>query len=202
MRLFDFSRAPNPRRVRIFIAEKGITIPTEQVDIGKGATREPEFLAMNPLGRVPVLELDDGSYIAESLAICRYLECIHPEPALFGFTPGETAHVEMWLHRVEYNLAQNVFGCFQNTHEYMKDRMTQYPEYGEECRKRALDFCALMNEQLGGGQYLAGDNYSMADISAQMALDFGKVVKIRPSEDHTHLRRWQDDVAARPSAKA
>jgi len=202
VKFYDNQSAPNPRRARIFMAEKGVTIPTVQIDIGKLENRSPEFLAINPLGLVPVLELDNGSYIAESLAICRYLEALHPEPALFGFTPDDTAQVEMWVHRVEFNLVQNVFSCFQNTHDYMKDRMTQIPAYGELCRERALEFCALLNEQLGGGQYLAGDNYSMADISAQMALDFGKVVKIRPDESHTHLLRWQEDVAARPSAKA
>lgn len=202
MKFYDSQGAPNPRRARIFIAEKGLTIPTVQVDIGNLATRTPEFLAINPLGRVPVLELDDGSNIAESLAICRYLESLHPEPALFGSSPGETAHVEMWVHRVEFNLVQNVFGCFQNTHDYMKERMTQIPAYGELCRERAVEFCSLLDDQLGRGQYIAGDRYSMADISAQMALDFGKVVKIRPGKDQTNLLRWRREVSARPSADA
>ncbi len=202
MKLYDSQGAPNPRRARIFIAEKGLTIPTVQVDIGNLATRTPEFLAINPLGRVPVLELDDGSNIAESLAICRYLESLHPKPALFGCSPDETAHVEMWVHRVEFNLVQNVFGCFQNTHDYMKERMTQIPAYGELCRERAVEFCSLLDDQLGRGQYIAGDRYSMADISAQMALDFGKVVKIRPGKDQTNLLRWRREVSARPSADA
>lgn len=202
MKLYDSQGAPNPRRARIFIAEKGLTIPTVQVDIGNLATRTPEFLAINPLGRVPVLELDDGSKIAESLAICRYLESLHPKPALFGCSPDETAHVEMWVHRVEFNLVQNVFGCFQNTHDYMKERMTQIPAYGELCRERAVEFCSLLDDQLGRGQYIAGDRYSMADISAQMALDFGKVVKIRPGNEQTNLLRWQQEVSARPSADA
>lgn len=202
MKLYDSQGAPNPRRARIFIAEKGLTIPTVQVDIGNLATRTPEFLAINPLGRVPVLELDDGSNIAESLAICRYLESLHPKPALFGCSPDETAHVEMWVHRVEFNLVQNVFGCFQNTHDYMKERMTQIPAYGELCRERAVEFCSLLDDQLGRGQYIAGDRYSMADISAQMALDFGKVVKIRPGNEQTNLLRWQQEVSARPSADA
>lgn len=202
MKLYDSQGAPNPRRARIFIAEKGLTIPTVQVDIGNLATRTPEFLAINPLGRVPVLELDDGSKIAESLAICRYLESLHPKPALFGCSPDETAHVEMWVHRVEFNLVQNVFGCFQNTHDYMKERMTQIPAYGELCRERAVEFCSLLDDQLGRGQYIAGDRYSMADISAQVALDFGKVVKIRPGNEQTNLLRWQQEVSARPSADA
>lgn len=202
MKLYDSQGAPNPRRARIFIAEKGLTIPTVQVDIGNLATRTPEFLAINPLGRVPVLELDDGSNIAESLAICRYLESLHPKPALFGCSPDETAHVEMWVHRVEFNLVQNVFGCFQNTHDYMKERMTQIPAYGELCRERAVEFCSLLDDQLGRGQYIAGDRYSMADISAQVALDFGKVVKIRPGNEQTNLLRWQQEVSARPSADA
>lgn len=202
MKLYDSKSAPNPRRVRIFLAEKGIEIPTEQVDIGKLATRTPEFMAMNPLARVPVLQLDDGSYISESIAICRYLEALHPEPALFGTTPEDKAHVEMWVHRVEYNLAQNVFLCFQNTHDYMKERQQQVPEFGELCRGDANQFCGLLDERLENAQFIAGDHYSMADISALMALDFGKVVKIRAADEHTNLRRWHEEVSARPSASA
>ena len=202
MKLYDSKTAPNPRRLRIFIAEKGIEIPTEQVDIGKMETRTPEFMAINPLARVPVLELDDGSNISESIAICRYLEALHPEPSLFGTTPNEKAHIEMWTHRVEYELAQNVFHCFQNTHDYMKERMQQVPEFGDLCRERANDFCGLMNQRLGESKFLGGDHYSMADISALMALDFGKVVKIRAAKEHTNLQRWHEEVSARPSAKA
>jgi glutathione S-transferase len=202
MKLYDSNTAPNPRRLRIFIAEKGIEIPTEQVDIGKLATRSAEFLAINPLGRVPVLELDDGSRIAESIAICRYLEALHPEPALFGTTPNEVGVTEMWIHRVEYELAQNVFHCFQNTHDYMKDRQQQVPEFGDLCRDRANEFCGLLNERLGEAQFIGGDHYSMADISAQMSLDFGKVVKVRAAENHTNLQRWHKEVSTRPSAAA
>lgn len=202
MKLYDNKTAPNPRRVRIFIAEKGLEIPSEQVDIGKLATRTPQFMAINPLARVPVLQLDDGSHIAESIAICRYLEALHPEPSLFGATPNEKAHIEMWVHRVEYELAQNVFQCFQNTHEYMKERQQQVPEFGELCRERANAFCVLLDERLGGSRYIGGEHYSMADISAQMALDFGKVVKIRIADDQKNLRRWHDEVSARPSAAA
>lgn len=202
MKLYDSKTAPNPRRVRIFLAEKGIEIPKEQVDINAMATRTPEFLEKNPLGRVPVLELDDGSHIAESLAICRYLEALHPEPALFGTTPDEVAHTEMWIHRVEYNLCERVFHCFQNTHDYFKDRIEQVPAFGEVCRKAAEDFIGVLDAQLGKTKYIAGDHFTMADISAQMALDFGKVAKIRVDDAHANVKRWHAEVSARPSASA
>ncbi|MDP6981183.1 MAG: glutathione S-transferase family protein [Myxococcota bacterium] len=202
MKLYDSKNAPNPRRTRIFISEKGLDIPTEEVDIGSLQTRTPEFLAKNPMGRVPVLELDDGSHIAESIAICRYLEALHPDPPLFGTTPEEVANVEMWVQRVEYNLAERVFGCFQNTHDYMKERMEQVPAFGEVARKGAIDFLAVLDERLGRTKFIAGDRYTMADISAQMAIDFGKVVKIRIADDQKNLQRWHVEVSVRPSASA
>ncbi|MCP4038916.1 MAG: glutathione S-transferase family protein [bacterium] len=202
MKLYDNQGAPNPRRTRIFIAEKRIEIPTVQVDIQNQATRDPEFLAINPLGRVPVLELDDGSTIAESIAICRYLEALHPEPALFGATPAQIGQIEMWVHRIEYNLAERVFDCLQNTHHYMKERMEQLPAYGELCRERAIEFLALLDQQLERSPFIAGDSFSMADISALMAIDFGKVVKIRIGKNQSNLGRWHQAVSARPSARA
>jgi len=202
VKLYDSKTAPNPRRVRIFLSEKGIDIPIEQVDIGAMANREADFLAKNPLGRVPVLELDDGSHIAESIAICRTLEALHPEPPLFGTTPEETARVEMWVYRVEFNLAQMVFSCFQNTHDYFSKRIQQVPAYGEVCRENALGFLGLLDEQLGRERFIAGDRYTMADISAQMAIDFGKVAKIRVPDDAKNLQRWHEEISTRPSAAA
>ncbi len=206
MKLYDSKTAPNPRRTRIFIAEKGLdigsAIEVEQVDINALATRTPEFLKKNPMGRVPVLELDDGSHIAESIAICRYLEALHPDPPLFGTTPEEIARVEMWHQRVDYNLCERVFGCFQNTHDYMKDRMQQVPEFGEVCRAAAVEFMGVLDEQLGRARFIAGDRYTMADISALMAIDFGRVAKIRMPDDAKNLARWHEEVSARPSASA
>ena len=139
MKLYDSTMAPNPRRVRIFLAEKGVTVPTVQVDLGKAESRQPPFLAKNPLGGVPVLELDDGTCIAESVAICRYFEALHPQPPLFGGDARDQALVEMWQRRMEFEVFQKVTGVFQNTHAFFKGRIEQVPEFGEVCRRAARE---------------------------------------------------------------
>ncbi len=202
MKLHENASAPNPRRVRIFLAEKGITIPVVQVDIAKQENRGPDFRAKNPLGQVPVLELDDGTFISESVAICRYFEEVQPEPPLFGAGARERALVEMWQRRAELELTQQVFFCFQNTHEFFKGRLPQVPEYGEVARKRAEAALALLDGVLAERQFLAGERFTIADITALVGLDFGRVVKIRPAPEHKHVARWHAEVSARPSAKA
>ena len=202
MKLYDNANAPNPRRVRIFLAEKGIEVPTVQVDIGAQENRKPEFLAKNPLGGVPVLELDDGSYVSETVAICRYFDEVEPEPALFGTGAAGRAKVEMWNRRMELEIAQRVFLAFQNTHEYFKGRLPQAPEYGEIAKGIALARLAWLDGELAGRAFVAGDDYTIADITALVGIDFGRVVGIRIDPEHKNLKRWHDDVSARPSAKA
>ncbi len=202
MKLYDSSAAPNPRRVRIFLAEKGIDIPTEQVDIGKRMNLEPDFLAKNPLGKVPVLELDDGTCLSETVAICRYLEGTHPTPPLMGVDPSDAAVVEMWQRRMEFEVANPIMQCFQNTHDYFKGRITQVPDYGEVCRATALERLAWIDQVLDEREFVAGERYSIADITLLVGIDFGRVVRLRIPPEHKNLTRWHEAVSSRPSAQA
>ncbi len=202
MILYDSKIAPNPRRVRVFLAEKGVSVPVRQVDIGSQENRKPPFLARNPFGGLPVLELDDGTCIAESVAICRYFEELHPEPPLLGTDARDRALVEMWSRRTELELWRFVTGCFQHTHDYFKDRIEQVPAWGELCRKTARERLVIFDRELAGRPFLAGERYTIADITALCALDFGRVVDIRIAPEQKHLARWHEAVSARPSAKA
>jgi glutathione S-transferase len=202
MKLYDSRTAPNPRRVRIFLAEKGIEVPVVQVDLGKRENLEPAFLARNPLGRVPVLELDDGAHLCESVAICRWFEEQKPLPPLLGVDARDRAFVEMWQRRMEIELWNNVTGCFQNTHDYFKGRIQQVPAYGEACRAAAVERLAWLDGVLAEREFVAGDRYTIADITAQVAIDFARVVKLRIDPAHKQLVRWHEAVSARPSAAA
>jgi glutathione S-transferase len=202
VQLHDNATAPNPRRVRIFLAEKGIRVPTVQVDIAKAENRSDAFRAKNPLGQVPVLELDDGTCIAESVAICRYFEELQPEPPLFGVGAQERALVEMWNRRMELELTQQVFLVFQNTHAFFQGRMPQVPEFGAVSKQRAERTLALLDGVLAERRFIAGERYSIADITAFVGVDFGRVVKIRPAPEHANVARWLAEMSARPSAKA
>jgi len=202
MKLYDSTTAPNPRRVRIFLAEKGLAVPTVQVDIGTRANLEPAFRAKNPFAQVPVLELDDGTCISESVAICRYFEEIQPEPSLFGVGVRERTLVEMWNRRVELELTNRVFLCFQNTSDFFKGRIPQVPEYGAIAKARAQESMALLDGVLAGQRFVAGDRYSIADVTALVGIDFARVVKLRPEPEQKNLLRWHAEVSARPSAKA
>lgn len=202
MKLYDSQMAPNPRRVRVFLAEKAIEVPVEQVDLGKQQNSSPEFLAINPLGRVPVLELDDGTHLAESVAICRYFEETTPEPPLFGIGAQDRAVVEMWQRRMEFEVLNNIAGCFRNTHDYFKGRIQQVPDYGELCRETALKRLAWLDEVLSDREFVAGDRYSIADITAMVGIDFGRVAGIRLQPDQKNLARWHELVSARDSASA
>lgn len=202
MKLYDSTTAPNPRRVRIFLAEKGLAVPTAQVDIGARANLDPAFRAKNPFAQVPVLELDDGTCISESVAICRYFEEIQPEPSLFGVGVRERTLVEMWNRRVELELTNRVFLCFQNTSDFFKGRIPQVPEYGAIAKARAEESLALLDGVLAGQRFVAGDRYSIADITALVGIDFGRVVKLRPTPEQKNLLRWHAEVSARPSARA
>jgi glutathione S-transferase len=202
MKLYDSKVAPNPRRVRIFLAEKGIEVPTVQVDIGSGENRKPPYIDKNPLGGTPMLELDDGTCIAETVAICRYFEETQPHPPLLGTDAKDKAVVEMWQRRMELELFRYVTGCFQNTHDFFKGRIEQVPAFGEVCRKTARARLAWLDRDLGNRPFIAGDRYTIADITALCALDFGRVVDIRIAPEQKNLLRWYESVSSRPSAKA
>lgn len=202
MKIFETNSTPNGRRVRMFLAEKGIDMEYVQVDIVGGENLSPEFLAKNPGGRIPVLELDNGQYISETVAICRYFEETHAESPLMGATAEEKAKVEMWQRLVEFNFLMNVAFCFRNVTGYFKDRETPVKEWGEVCGEQALKFYDVLEEQLSQNEFVAGANFSIADITCLCAIDFAKVMKLNPSEQHSHVQRWREQVSARASAKA
>ena len=203
MKLYDGGRAPNPRRVKVFLAEKGITVPTEQVDLGKLAHKAAAYTAINPLQRVPALELDDGTVLCESIAICRYFEHLQPEPALFGTGAKEMAVVEMWERRIEFHLLGPISHVFRNSHPAMKEmEVPQVPAWAEANKPRVMDFLALLDRELGARRYIAGEDYSVADITGMIAVDFMKPAKLAMPEGLNNLKRWHEGVSARPSAKA
>jgi len=202
MKLHESAAAPNPRRVRIFLAEKGIEVPTVQVDIGKAENRKPAFLAKNPMGGVPVLELDDGSFLAETVAICRYFEGLQPDPPLMGTDARDRAFVEMWNRRMEFEIALPIMQSFRNTHDFFKGRIPQVPEYGAVCKAAACKRMEWLDGELAGRPFIAGDRYTIADITALVGIDFGRVTQIRIQPELENLQRWHDAVASRPSAKA
>ncbi len=202
MKLHESTMAPNCRRVRIFLAEKGIEVPLEPVDIAKAANREPAFTAKNPMGTVPVLELDDGSFIAESVAICRYFEELEPEPPLMGVGAEDKARVEMWQRRMEFEVLLPIAQVFRNSHEFFKGRIEQVPDYGAACRRQAEKRLAWLDSELSGREFIAGDRYTIADVTALCGIDFGRVSKIGVAPEQKHLARWHETVSARPSAKA
>ncbi|WP_299585043.1 glutathione S-transferase family protein [uncultured Microbulbifer sp.] len=203
MKIYEFASAPNCRRVRMYLAEKGIDTEFVHVDITKGENLSPEFRSKDINKKVPILELDDGTYISESVAIQRYFEELHPEPALFGRDAKEKALVEMWTRRADFNLMFPVGMCFQHVSGFFKDRMNVYPEFGEDSGKHALKFMDALNDHFSDHEYLLGDYFSAADISMVCSLDFGKVQNLRPdTEKHPHLIRWREQLKQRPSFKA
>jgi len=203
MKLYDGGRAPNPRRVRIFLAEKGIKIPTEQIDLGQLQQRSQAYTAINPMQRVPALLLDDGTVIAESIAICRYFEFLQPEPALFGRGALESALVEMWNRRAELHLLFPVASVFQHLHPAMKAMVNpQVAEWGEANKPRVFDFLQFLDGELAARPYLAGNDFSVADITALVGVDFMRVSKLSVPENLANVRRWHVAVSARPSAAA
>ncbi|HMJ29913.1 MAG TPA: glutathione S-transferase [Xanthobacteraceae bacterium] len=203
MKLYDSKMAPNPRRTRIFLAEKGIDVPTEQVDMMKMEHRTPEYTAINPLQRMPALVLDDGTVITESLAICRYFEALQPEPPLFGVGAKESALVEMWSRRVENNFFATVAAVFRHLHPAMKElEVPQVPAWAEANRPRVTAFLELLDGELAKREFIAGDRFSIADITALCTVDFMKPARLTVPEGAANVRRWHAAVAARPSAKA
>jgi glutathione S-transferase len=202
MKLYDFTRAPNPRRVRIFLAEKGVSVPTEQVDLFTGANRRPEALQRNPYGGLPVLELDDGTCIAESVAICRYFEELHPQPPLMGVDALERAVVEMWNRRMELSLFSQIGRYFQHTSEIFKTRIKQMPEVAEVARDAAQAQMQLLDRLIGDRRFIAGERYTIADITAMVALGLGEMAGLSIDPSLRNVTRWYGEVSARPSARA
>ena len=199
MKLYTTRVAPNPRRVAIFLAEKGIDVPTVEIDLAAKENLLPEFLARNPLGRVPVLEFDDGSYLAESMAICRYFEATNPEPALFGSGARSQAEVEMWNRRMEYEILANVTGCFRHTHPYWDGRIEQVADFGDLCRRTLEERMKWLDGEVAGRTYIAGERFTVADITAISAFDLAKIVKVRIPEELSNLTQWYETVSSRPS---
>ena len=210
MHYYDMQQAPNPRRVRIFMAEKGINLPTTQLDIAKGDTLAPEYLAVNPRGTVPCLVLDDGTRLDESLAICRYLDALHPEPNVFGRNPQEIGVIENWQRRCELEGIFAVAQVFRNVQPLFVNRvavgtappLAQIAEVAEQGRVLVRHFFDILDARLGEAPYVAGERFTVADITAFVAVDFAKWVKMRIEERHSHIARWYAEISARPSAKA
>ena len=202
MKFFDAPFAPSPRRVRMFLAEKGLSIPTVSVDIAAGETGQANFLAINAVGEVPVLELDDGTRLTESLAICRYLETLHPEPALLGRDALERAQLDALVLQIMFRVYVPTTQAFRHGHKFWAGRITQVPQYADLARQQVLDEWARFDAMLATREFIGGERFSFADIVAYTTLDFGKPSGIRVQPAQTHLARWQAAIAARPSAKA
>jgi glutathione S-transferase len=202
MILHDLRTGMHPRRVRIFMAEKGLAIDRREVDAAGGANARPDFLRLNPLGKLPVLELDDGSAIAESLAICRYLEAMQPLPPLMGRTSQASAHIEMWTLRMDHELSQPIALAFVHSSDFYRGRVEQVPEVASWARGRALQTMTWLDGELAGRNHIAGEDYTLADIVAQCACVLGKAVGLRIAPEMTHLSRWFAQVSARPTARA
>lgn len=205
MRLLEMTAAPNPRRVRIYLAEKGIEVPTVQVDLRAGEHKTPEFLAKNPSGKIPVLELDDGTCIAESVAICRYFEACYPEPNLFGRTPTEIGIIDMFNRQLEFELFSSVGSAWVNgpiVAQLMPDRTpNEAAKAAGEVGARA--FYRRLDGQLAERRFVAGERYTIADITALCVIDFAtQLVDLKPDESLANLWRWHAEVSARPSAAA
>jgi glutathione S-transferase len=201
MKLIETRSAPNPRRVRIFIAEKGLIIPTQQLEFGN--IRSAEFAQLNADQKVPVLQLDDGSVIGETVAICRYLEALHPEPALMGRGPQGQAVSEMWQRRVELGLFSAIAQCFRHLHPSMADyEVPQVPAWGEANRVRAAAALVKLDARLAQSPFIAGEAFEIADITALVAVDFMKPARIPRPVGLANLDRWYGEVSARPSARA
>jgi len=202
MKLYDDKRAPNPRRVRMYLAEKGIDVPLVPVSVAERENRKEEFKQKNSLQQIPVLELDDGTCIPETLAICRYFEVSQPAPPLFGETALEQAQVEMWNRRIEFQLLSTVGAYWRHCHPFTKALPGRIEEAGLQGKERALVVLNWLNEEIAGRDYIAGDKFTVADITALCVIDFASFVGVPIPEGTKNLLAWHARVSARPSAKA
>lgn len=203
MKLFDGGRVPNARRVRVFLAEKGLTVDTVPVDLGKNEHKSAEVTRRNPLQRVPLLELDDGTIITESIAICRYFEETDPNPPLFGEGARGRALVEMWQRRLELNLFFPVVHVFRHTNPAMAGwEVPQVAAWGDANRGHYEAFLKVLDADLAGREFVAGDHFSVADITGFIALDFARVARLPKPDGYPNVARWFTAMAGRPSAAA
>ncbi len=207
MKLYDLAASPNARRVRIFIAEKGLQIETQPIDMMAGENRQPEYIEKNPLGKMPVLELDDGTCITEVLAICQFLEELQPEPALIGQTAEQRAIAMMWTLKIEQHGLMACRDAFRNFAKGLKHnaltgpvQYDQIPELAERGRKGVLVFLERLEQRLAQSEFVAGDYFSIGDIATLVLVDFAGWIKISVPEDAENLQRWYDSVSSRPSA--
>jgi glutathione S-transferase len=203
MKLYNSPFAPNPRRVRIFLAEKNLTVSTVDVDLGRLEQRSANFSALNPFQRIPVLMLDEGVAICESIAICRYFEEVQPDPPLFGIGALNRAMVEMWQRRLELGLFSHIANAFRHSHPHMAQmERPQIAELAEAAKSKAVEAMARVDRELANREFAAGDRFSVADITGLVALDFARTARIAIPEEFARLRRWREALAARPSAGA
>jgi glutathione S-transferase len=209
MKLYTFKLAPSPRRVRIFLAEKGIEVPMEEVNLREREQLCQEYKQINDRCDVPFLVLDDGTGIGEVEAICRYFEETHPEPPVMGRDAREKALVSMWNHRFEQEGFFAIAEALRNANPRFEDRALigprdykQIPELAERGKLRAERFFDDLDRQLTGREYVCGDAFTMADITAMVCVDFAKVIELQPGQRHANLLRWRAEVSARPSAAA
>jgi len=194
--------APNPRRVRIFLAEKGIALPETLVNMRKREHKAPEFKAKNSLGQLPTLELDDGTTISETVAICRYFEETQPNPPLFGTTAIQKAMVDMWIRRIEFVVMTPVGMFWRHAHPYTAALLTQHKEFGESNRETVMGGMKYLDRELADTTFLTGETYTMADICALTTIDFADWIGLKMPDDLPNLKAWHDRVTARPSAAA
>ena len=196
--------APNPRKVHIYLAEKGLTVERVHTRMQERQHKAPEFLKKNSLGQVPVLETDDGKFISESVAICRYLEALHPNPPMFGRDPFDAAMVEMWIRRAEFRLWNPMGQVWINADPRTAVvNPNQFKDYGEHSKKVLAGAMKWIDRELGDGrEFLTGSHYTMADIVLLCGIDFSKFIHQDMPEDAQHLRAWHARVSARPSARA
>jgi glutathione S-transferase len=209
MKLYDMRVAPSPRRVRIFLAEKGLSIPRVEIDIRAGQNLAPEFLAINPRGVLPTLQLEDGTVIDESMAICRYFEELHPDPVLMGRTALEKAMVECWTRRIEFDAGQPIVEAFRNSYAPYAERavpgrtgMKAIPQLAERGKARLADFYPAIDRRLAESEYVAGSAFSVADIALLCLVDFARGLKLPVPDGCDDFSRWHRQVSARPSAQA
>ncbi len=200
MRIFDFPGAPNPRKLRIYVAEKQLAIPFEVVDIVSGQNRTPEFLRRNPLGGLPVLELDDGTHLTESLAIIEYLEELHPDPPMIGTTPLARARTREIERICELGVLNSIAQIFQNTHPFMAGRVKQSADAADNARARLAATLKVVNDRIGTNPFVAGERPTIADCTLCAALDFADFAGVAIDPGLAHVARWRAAFQQRPSA--
>jgi len=202
MKLHEFSGAPNPKKVRVYLAEKGITVPSQQVNIVTGENRQPAFLEKNPMGGLPVLELDDGTYLPESLAIIEYFEELHPNPPMIGATPIERARVRALERLIELGVLSRIGAIFQNTHPLFASRIKQLPEAAEAARGSLGAVLGVLDQKIGANSFVAGDRPTIADCTLLAALQFAEFAQVAIDPKFRNIHRWYETFKQRPSAAA